>query len=119
MVYLDDRSSVISMKYDAIIVTVNQVETGNFDVALSSVSRLDYGYLGGAIKGAGWIWTVHPFRNTMLLVLRPHGINLSPTLAGASVGGTWQVSGVRWRCAVASGKCQVSGGGVQCKRTRK
>ena len=42
-------------------------------------------------------------------------INLSPTLAGASVGGTWRVASVRWRCGVARGKCQVSSGGVHVR----
>ena len=55
MMRLDDRSSVISMKYDAINVTVKQLKTGIFDFQLSSRYRLDYGYLGGAPLGGSRI----------------------------------------------------------------
>ena len=44
MMCLDDRSSVISMKYDAINVTVKQLKTGIFDFQLLSRYRLDYVY---------------------------------------------------------------------------
>ena len=111
---LDDRSTVISMKYDAINVTVKQLKTRIFDFQRSSRYRLDYGYLAGATKGAAWIWTVPPFRNAMLLVLTAHAINLSPTLAGASVGGTWRVASVRCQVAVRSGEWQVSGVRWRC-----
>ena len=48
-----------------------------------------------------------PFRNAIVLVLKAHAINLSPTLAGASAVecGTWRVSG-------GGGTWRVSGGGV-------
>ena len=49
------KSMIISMKCDAINVTVKQLKTGIFDFQLFSASRLDYVYLGGAIKGVGWI----------------------------------------------------------------
>ena len=53
-----------------------------------------------------------PFRNAILLVLKAHAINLSPTLADASVGVKWHVASVRCQVAVRSGEWQVSGGGV-------
>ena len=71
-------------------------------------------YLGGALLGVLRIWTVDPFKSTILLVLKAHAINLSPTLAGASVGGTWRVASVRCQVAVRSGEWQVSGVRWRC-----
>ena len=92
------------MRCDGINVIEMRLDTGIFDFQLFSASRLDYVYLACAIKGVSWIWTVDPFRSGILLVLKAHAINLSPTLAGASVGGTWRVASVRCQVAVRSGE---------------
>ena len=70
-------------------------------------------YLAGATKGVGWIWTVDPLKSASLLVLKAHAINLSPTLAGASVGGTWRVASVRCQVAVRSGEWRVES--IRCQ----
>ena len=114
MTCLDDRSSVVSMKYDVINVAIKELKTRIFDFQLFSASRLDYGYFANAIKGVIWIWTVDPLKSSILLVLKAHAINLSPTLAGASVGGTWRVASVRCQVAVRSGEWQVSGVRWRC-----
>ena len=114
MMCLDARSSVISMNYDSIDVIETRLKTGIFDFQWSSRYSLDYVYLVCATKGVGWIWNVPPFRNAILLVLTAHAINLSPTLAGASVGGTWRVASVRCQVAVRSGEWQVSGVRWRC-----
>ena len=84
------------------------------EVALCPRYRLEYVYLGGALLGALWIWNVDPFRNAILPVLKAHAINLSPTLAGASVGGTWRVASVRCQVVVRSAEWQVSGVRWRC-----
>ena len=104
----------IRMRYDGINVTVyaSQIEICNFQML--SASTVNHGYFAGALLGASRIWNVPPFRNAILLVLTAHAINLSPTLAGASVGGTWRVASVRCQVAVRSGEWQVSGVRWRC-----
>ena len=101
------------MRYDGISVIGRRLK-GNFDFGLSSRSRLDYGYFVRATKGVLRIWNVDPLKSTSLLVLRPHGINLSPTLADARVGVAWRVASVRCQVAVRSGEWQVSGVRWRC-----
>ena len=55
-----------------------------------------------------------PFRSRILLVLKARAINLSPTLADASVGVAWHVASVRCQVAVGSGEWQVSGVRWRC-----
>ena len=104
----------ISMRYDGINVTVYAAQIEFFNFQFLSVSTVNHVYLVRALLGARWIWNVDPFRNAILLVLKAHAINLSPTLAGASVGGTWHVASVRGQVAVRSGEWQVSGVRWRC-----
>ena len=94
----------ISMRYDGINVTVYaaQIEILNFQML--SVSTVNHVYLARALLGARRIWNVDPFRNAILLLLKAHAINLSPTLADASVGVAWHVASVRCQVAVRSGE---------------
>ena len=107
------------MRYDGINVTMYAAQIEFLNFQFFSVSTLNHVYFVCAPLGVGRIWNVDPFRSRILLVLKAHAINLSPTLAGASVGGTWRVASVRCQVPVRSGEWQVSGGGVQCKRTCK
>ena len=118
---LNARSGAISTRYDAINVTMEAAQNEIFNLQLFSVSTLDHGYFADATKSVLRIWNVDPLKSTILLVQQLTRQTSAPLWQmQVSVGrGAWQVSGVRWRCAVESGKCQVSGGGVQCKRTCK
>ena len=101
--------------YEAIKVTTKQLFWGIFDVQLLSVLAFYLGYLVGTTLGVSWIWNVPPLKSAILLVLRPHGINLSPTLADTRVGVAWQVASVRCQVAVRSGEWQVSGVRWRCE----
>ena len=45
-------------------------KTGILEIDMLRAIRLDYGYLVGAARRAGWIWTVDPLKSIILLVLK-------------------------------------------------
>ena len=109
---LDDQSMSISMKYDAINVTTKQLLGEIFDLLLGI--NLLFCVFSRCSSRCALDLDRGPLQKHHFASTSAHAINLSPTLAGASVGGTWRVASVRCQVAVRSGEWQVSGVRWRC-----